>query len=134
MRTYPLFFLGFCLALPGFRANAQDAPPKSLTEYVNPLMGTDSKFSLSNGNTYPAIATPWGMNFWTPMTSAMGGNEPFVEQLDGVFTMPPDFDDSYYGQTIHEIREMQIVNMGNSPNEDWASQPDSVPYSLSRVK
>ena len=43
-----------------------------LVDYVNPLMGTDSKFSLSNGNTYPAIATPWGMNFWTPMTSKMG--------------------------------------------------------------
>lgn len=44
----------------------------SLVDYVNPLMGTDSKRSLSNGNTYPVIATPWGMNFWTPMTSAMG--------------------------------------------------------------
>ncbi len=43
-----------------------------LVDYVNPLMGTDSKPSLSNGNTYPAIATPWGMNFWTPMTSEMG--------------------------------------------------------------
>ena len=44
----------------------------NLVDYVNPLMGTDSDFSLSNGNTYPAIATPWGMNFWTPMTSKMG--------------------------------------------------------------
>jgi len=43
----------------------------------------------------------------------MGGNEQFVRQLDTVFTMPPDFDASYYGKTIHEIREMQIVNMGN---------------------
>jgi len=43
-----------------------------LVQYVNPLMGTDSKHSLSNGNTYPAIATPWGMNFWTPMTAEMG--------------------------------------------------------------
>ncbi|GAA3562096.1 GH92 family glycosyl hydrolase [Snuella lapsa] len=43
----------------------------------------------------------------------MGGNEAFVAKLDEVFSMPPDFDDSYYGQTIHEIREMQIVNMGN---------------------
>ncbi len=42
------------------------------TEYVNPLMGTDSEFSLSNGNTYPAIARPWGMNFWTPMTANFG--------------------------------------------------------------
>ncbi|TYQ00001.1 putative alpha-1,2-mannosidase [Tenacibaculum adriaticum] len=44
----------------------------NLVDYVNPLMGTDSNYSLSNGNTYPAIATPWGMNFWTPMTSKMG--------------------------------------------------------------
>ena len=44
----------------------------NLVDYVNPLMGTDSDFNLSNGNTYPAIATPWGMNFWTPMTSKMG--------------------------------------------------------------
>ncbi|GAA4964303.1 GH92 family glycosyl hydrolase [Algibacter aquimarinus] len=45
---------------------------ESLVDFVNPLMGTDSSFDLSNGNTYPAIATPWGMNFWTPMTSKMG--------------------------------------------------------------
>ncbi len=43
-----------------------------LVEYVNTLMGTDSEFALSNGNTYPAIATPWGMNFWTPQTNKMG--------------------------------------------------------------
>lgn len=39
---------------------------KEPVDYVNPLMGTDSKFSLSNGNTYPAIALPWGMNFGCP--------------------------------------------------------------------
>lgn len=43
-----------------------------LVSYVNPLMGTDSKFSLSNGNTYPAITRPWGMHFWTPQTAPMG--------------------------------------------------------------
>ena len=41
------------------------------TEFVNPLMGTDSEFALSAGNTYPAIARPWGMNFWTPQTGKM---------------------------------------------------------------
>jgi predicted alpha-1,2-mannosidase len=41
-------------------------------ELVNPLMGTDSEYRLSNGNTYPAIALPWGMNFWTPQTRPMG--------------------------------------------------------------
>jgi predicted alpha-1,2-mannosidase len=41
-------------------------------ELVNPLMGTDSEFKLSTGNTYPAIAMPWGLNFWTPQTRPMG--------------------------------------------------------------
>ena len=40
-------------------------------DYVNPLVGTLSKPALSNGNTYPAIAMPWGMNFWTPQTGDM---------------------------------------------------------------
>nr|WP_299169009.1 GH92 family glycosyl hydrolase [uncultured Allomuricauda sp.] len=53
-------------------AQNQSEDKKEYLQYVNPLMGTDSDFSLSNGNTYPAIATPWGMNFWTPMTSKMG--------------------------------------------------------------
>ena len=52
--------------------NTVHAQTSSLVDLVNPLMGTDSKFSLSNGNTYPAIATPWGMNFWTPQTAEMG--------------------------------------------------------------
>lgn len=47
-------------------------------ELVNPLMGTDSEFSLSNGNTYPAIALPWGMNFWTPQTRKMGDGWGYV--------------------------------------------------------
>lgn len=42
------------------------------TQYVNPLMGTQSSFELSAGNTYPAIARPWGMNFWTPQTGKNG--------------------------------------------------------------
>ncbi len=45
---------------------------QNLADYVNPLIGTDSKYELSNGNTYPAIALPWGMNFWTPQTNRMG--------------------------------------------------------------
>lgn len=43
----------------------------------------------------------------------MGGNEKFTQMLDSVFNIPPLFDDSYYGFPIHEIREMQIMNMGN---------------------
>lgn len=53
-------------------------------EWVNPLMGTDSKPALSNGNTYPAIAVPWGMNFWTPQTGAMGNGWAYTYASDKI--------------------------------------------------
>ena len=49
-------------------AQQADSP----VDLVSTLVGSDSKFSLSTGNTYPAIALPWGMNFWTPQTGKMG--------------------------------------------------------------
>ena len=54
------------------------AQAKDFTQYVNPLMGTLSSFELSTGNTYPAIARPWGMNFWTPQTGKMGDGWQYV--------------------------------------------------------
>lgn len=42
------------------------------SEYVSTLVGTQSDHSFSTGNTYPAVALPWGMNFWTPQTGKMG--------------------------------------------------------------
>jgi predicted alpha-1,2-mannosidase len=53
-------------------------------EWVNPLMGTDSKHSLSNGNTYPAIALPWGMNFWMPQTGKMGDGWGYMYSADKI--------------------------------------------------
>lgn len=57
---------------------------KDPVDYVNPLMGTDSKFLLSNGNTYPAIALPWGMNFWMPQTGKMGDGWAYVYDADKI--------------------------------------------------
>lgn len=51
---------------------------KDWTQYVNPLMGTQSSYELSTGNTYPAISRPWGMNFWTPQTGKMGDGWQYV--------------------------------------------------------
>ena len=51
-------------------------------DYVNPLVGTLSKVSLSTGNTYPAIALPWGMNFWMPQTGKMGDGWAYVYTAD----------------------------------------------------
>jgi predicted alpha-1,2-mannosidase len=47
------------------------------------------------------------------LADMMGGTRQMAQMLDSVFKVPPVFDDSYYGFPIHEIREMQIMNMGN---------------------
>ena len=64
-----ILFLSFLL---GASSLLFSQSKKDIVDYVNPLVGTDSSFELSNGNTYPAIAMPWGMNFWTPQTGKMG--------------------------------------------------------------
>ena len=53
-------------------AMAATASNQEPVDYVNPMVGTQSSFELSTGNTYPAIALPWGMNFWVPQTGKMG--------------------------------------------------------------
>ena len=57
---------------------------ESPVDYVNPLVGSQSKHSLSTGNTYPAIAMPWGMNFWTPQTGKMGDGWAYTYDADKI--------------------------------------------------
>ena len=71
---------GLFFVLPAADVHAQTTP----VDYVNPLMGTLSKFELSTGNTYPAIARPWGMNFWTPQTGKMGNGWTYVYTADKI--------------------------------------------------
>ena len=66
-----LFISVFFLLMGGCNVYVTDKM-EDPADLVNPLMGTDSEYRLSNGNTYPAIALPWGMNFWTPQTKGMG--------------------------------------------------------------
>jgi len=66
---------------------AQDVRSKAernLVDLANPLVGTASSYSLSHGNTYPAIAVPWGMNFWTPQTGKMGDGWGYTYQSDSI--------------------------------------------------
>lgn len=65
----------------GFGLNAAENTP---VDYVNPLVGTLSKFELSTGNTYPAIAMPWGMNAWTPQTGRMGDGWVYTYTADKI--------------------------------------------------
>ena len=67
-----LFFSAFFMLIVTATFGQKTEPVPNLVDYINPLMGTDSKPDLSNGNTYPAIALPWGMNTWTPQTGKMG--------------------------------------------------------------
>lgn len=63
------------MSCPSFVSAAETFDP---VEYVSPLVGTQSTFELSTGNTYPAIARPWAMNFWTPQTGKMGDGWQYV--------------------------------------------------------
>jgi len=73
------------------------------------------------------------------LVGLMAGKDKFVAKQNSVFTMPPVFDASYYGSVIHEIREMQIANMGqyahgNQPIQhmiylyNYAGQPWKAQY------
>lgn len=69
MKRKSLLLLFVCFTL---LAHAVKVSVKNAVDFVNPLVGSDSNPELSTGNTYPAIAMPWGMNFWVPQTGKMG--------------------------------------------------------------
>ena len=79
-------FRVLCTSLFAFAAVAAFGAKEKLepVDYVNPLVGTESKVELSTGNTYPAIAMPWGMNFWMPQTGKMGDGWAYVYWADKI--------------------------------------------------
>ena len=109
----------------------------------------------SNGN-FPINFNPfrWGGDFtegnsyhytWSVfhdpegLARLMGGKEAMNEKMDSIFAMPPVMDASFYGFVTHEMREMQIVGMGqyahgNQPIQhmiylyDWTGQPWKTQY------
>lgn len=101
----------------------------SFSEPFNPLKwGGDFTEGNSLHYSWSVFHDPAGL------ISLMGGDSGFNAMMDTVFTMPPHFDESYYGAVIHEIREMQIMNMGNYAHGnqpiqhfvylyDWSGQP-----------
>ncbi len=79
-----LFFSAFFMLIVTATFGQKTEPVPNLVDYINPLMGTDSKPDLSNGNTYPAIALPWGMNTWTPQTGKMGDGWQYTYDADKI--------------------------------------------------
>jgi predicted alpha-1,2-mannosidase len=82
--TFCLFFALVLLQVSVATAQKKTRPAFEPEELVNPLMGTDSKPELSNGNTYPAVGVPWGMNLWTPQTGAMGNGWAYTYAADKI--------------------------------------------------
>ena len=74
-----LLFLGSAVLY-----SLQSSAVKNPVDYVSTLVGTQSKFELSTGNTYPATALPWGMDFWTPQTGEMGNGWAYTYNADKI--------------------------------------------------
>ncbi len=81
MRYLLLLLVCIPLALSAQQVNSKITDPE---EWVNPLMGTASKPSMSNGNTYPAVGVPWGMNLWSPQTGKMGNGWMYTYDADQI--------------------------------------------------
>ncbi|MFT3845724.1 MAG: GH92 family glycosyl hydrolase [Lacibacter sp.] len=102
--------------------NAQDVTKVSdPVEWINPLMGTDSKPSMSNGNTYPAIAVPWGMNFWTPQTGNMGNGWAYTYGADKIRGFKQTHQPSPWMNDYGQFSIMPVTNKLRFREEERAS-------------
>ena len=71
------------LLMTGCRQEVKQQLVTEPVDYVSTLVGTLSVHSFSTGNTYPATALPWGMNFWTPVTGKMGDGWAYRPERNG---------------------------------------------------
>ena len=83
--------------------------------YVNPLIGTQSSFELSAGNTYPATAMPWGMNFWTPRTAKMGDGWQYTYTANKIYGFEQTHQPSPW---INDYGEFSLMPMSGKPESD----------------
>ena len=107
-----------------FWAKAQD-----YTQYVNPLMGTQSTFELSTGNTYPAIATPWGMNFWSPRTAKMGDGWKYTYTANKIYGFEQTHQPSPWINDYGQFSLMPVtgkVEMDEAKRASWFSHKGEI--------
>ncbi len=105
MKKTLLIAFSFC----ALTCSAQKA---SYADYVNPLMGSLSSFELSTGNTYPATAMPWGMNFWTPQTGKMGDGWQYTYNAHKIRGIKQTHQPSPW---INDYGEFAIMPMSGKP-------------------
>lgn len=94
---------------------------KDPVDYVNPLMGTDSKVSLSNGNTYPAVGLPWGMNLWTPQTGKNGNGWQYTYAADKIRGIKQTHQPSPWMNDYGQFSLMPVSGNGVFKEEERAS-------------
>ncbi|MBB6610571.1 glycoside hydrolase family 92 protein [Pontibacter sp. Tf4] len=82
--SFSFLILSAIVAAPTTLLAQKQKPKFEPEELANPLMGTDSKVIMSNGNTYPAVAVPWGMNLWTAQTGKMGNGWAYTYDDDKI--------------------------------------------------
>jgi predicted alpha-1,2-mannosidase len=105
----------------------------SPVDYINPLMGTQSKPELSNGNTYPAIALPWGMNFWTPQTGKMGSGWQYTYDADKIRDFKQTHQPSPWMNDYGQFAIMPMtghLNVSQDGRQSWFSHKTEIvkPY------
>ncbi|MCF0039303.1 GH92 family glycosyl hydrolase [Dyadobacter fanqingshengii] len=98
---------------------AQKPADNDFVDLVNPLMGTQSKFSLSSGNTYPAIALPWAMNFWMPQTGKMGDGWAYMYDAEKIRGFKQTHQPSPW---INDYGQFSIMPVTGKPKIDEESR------------
>ena len=127
MKSKLLFII---LAFSGSNLIAQTVDKiSSPVDWVNPLMGTDSKPSLSNGNTYPAIGLPWGMNLWTPQTGKMGDGWAYTYAADKIVGFKQTHQPSPWMNDYGQFSIMPFtgkLKIGENDRASWFSHKSEV--------
>ena len=119
MKKHFLSVLLFAAVLPAMAQKADKVTDP--VDWVNPLMGTASKPDLSNGNTYPAIAVPWGMNFWTPQTGKMGDGWAYTYDADKIRGFKQTHQPSPWMNDYGQFSVMPVTGKKKFTQDDRAS-------------
>lgn len=96
----------------------------SVVDYVNPLMGTASSMELSNGNTYPTVCVPFGMNTWAPHTGKMGNGFLYTYQSNYLYGFKQTHQPSLWINDYGQFSIMPVIQrsmFGEEERKSWFS-------------
>lgn len=102
---------------------------EGLTRHVNPLMGTFSSMELSNGNTYPTVCLPFGMNNWAPHTGKIGNGFLYTYQENFLYGFKQTHQASLWINDYGQLSVMPVTRRGNFTEErrrSWFSHKTEV--------